>query len=207
MVFVGGAVAGLLVTDPLADLVRATKDVDAVVNTNRAMFHRIEEQVAKRGFQRDVTSDIICRWVHEESGVLFDLMPVDLNVLGFTNRWYSYAVETAISTDLGNGLSVRMVSAAAFVATKLEAFLDRGKADYITSHDLEDVLNVVDGRVELVIEIAEAPADLRNAVAKTFAQLMKDPDFENVLPGLISQPDRAGVVMARLKALAGNAGQ
>ncbi len=199
--------AGLLVTDPLADLVRATKDVDAVVNTNRAMFHRIEEQVAKRGFQRDVTSDIICRWVHEESGVLFDLMPVDLNVLGFTNRWYSYAVETAISTDLGNGLSVRMVSAAAFVATKLEAFLDRGKADYITSHDLEDVLNVVDGRVELVIEIAEAPADLRNAVAKTFAQLMKDPDFENVLPGLISQPDRAGVVMARLKALAGNAGQ
>ncbi|GAP33556.1 hypothetical protein ISF6_0002 [Piscinibacter sakaiensis] len=40
MVFVGGAVAGLLVTDPLADSVRATHDVDAVVNASRASFHR-----------------------------------------------------------------------------------------------------------------------------------------------------------------------
>lgn len=46
VVFVGGAVAGLLITDPLADSVRATRDVDAVVNTNRAQFHRIEETVA-----------------------------------------------------------------------------------------------------------------------------------------------------------------
>jgi hypothetical protein len=34
VVFVGGAVAGLLVTDPLADGVRATRDVDAVVNVD-----------------------------------------------------------------------------------------------------------------------------------------------------------------------------
>ncbi|MFG5406745.1 hypothetical protein ABXN37_00010 [Piscinibacter sakaiensis] len=40
VVFVGGAVAGLLVTDPLADSVRATHDVDAVVNASRASFHR-----------------------------------------------------------------------------------------------------------------------------------------------------------------------
>ncbi len=201
MVFVGGAVAGLLVTDPLADLVRATKDVDAVVKSSRAAFHRIEKEVAKRGFQRDMTSDVICRWVHKESGVLFDLMPVEFDVLGFTNRWYPYAVETAITTDLGNGLSVRLVSAAAFVATKLEAFLDRGKGDYMTSHDLEDILNVVDGREELAIEIAAAPAELRSAVTQAFAPLVMDPDFENVLPGLIAQPERTGVVMERLRAL------
>lgn len=53
LVFVGGAVAGLLVTDPLADPVRATRDVDAVVNASRALFHRLEEQVAERGFARD----------------------------------------------------------------------------------------------------------------------------------------------------------
>lgn len=49
MVFVGGAVAGLLVTDPLADNVRATRDVDAVVNADRIRFHRIEKEVAQRG--------------------------------------------------------------------------------------------------------------------------------------------------------------
>ena len=102
VVFVGGAVAGLLVTDPLADSVRATRDVDAVVNAGLALFHRIEATVAGCGFVRDVSSDVICLWVHKESGVLFDLMPVHADVLGFSNRWYPYAVETADTVDLGN---------------------------------------------------------------------------------------------------------
>lgn len=201
MVFVGGAVAGLLVTDPLAVAVRATRDVDAVVNANRALFHRIEEAVAERGFARDVNSDVICRWVHKESGVLFDLMPVQPEVLGFSNRWYPYAVETAVSLDLGAGVTIRLVSAVAFVATKLEAFAGRGNGDFISSHDLEDVLNIVDGREELADEMAAAPTELRQAVAAAFSRLLKNPDFMNVLPGLIAEPERAGLVMDRLKAL------
>lgn len=86
LVFVGGSVAGLLLTDPLAEGVRATLDVDAVVDAGRAAFYRLEETVAARGFVRDSSSDVICRWVHRESGVVFDLMPVDAEVLGFTNR-------------------------------------------------------------------------------------------------------------------------
>ncbi|HEY1396136.1 hypothetical protein [Roseateles sp.] len=201
VVFVGGAVAGLLVTDPLAEAVRATRDVDAVVNANRAMFHRIEEAVAARGFARDVSSDVICRWVHKESGVLFDLMPVQPEVLGFTNRWYPFAVETAEVVDLGAGCRVRLVSAVAFVATKLEAFASRGESDYMTSHDLEDVLNIVDGRQELVAELAGAPVELRNTVAAAFTPLLKNAGFLNVLPGLLAEPERAGLVLARLKAM------
>ena len=201
VVFVGGAVAGLLVTDPLAEAVRATRDVDAVVNANRAMFHRIEEAVAARGFARDVSSDVICRWVHKESGVLFDLMPVQPEVLGFTNRWYPFAVETAEVVDLGAGCRVRLVSAVAFVATKLEAFASRGESDYMTSHDLEDVLNIVDGRQELVAELAGAPVELRNAVAAAFTPLLKNAGFLNVLPGLLAEPERAGLALARLKAM------
>lgn len=209
VVFVGGAVAGLLVTDPLADTVRATRDVDAVVNASRAMFHRIEQAVAERGFARDVSSDVICRWVHKASGVLFDLMPVQPEVLGFSNRWYPYAVQTAERVNLGpsdddsdgEGIEIRLVSAVAFVATKLEAFAGRGGGDFLSSHDLEDVLNIVDGREELAEELAAAPAELRLAVATVFAPLLANPDFVNVLPGLIAEPERAGLVMDRLRAL------
>lgn len=201
VVFVGGAVAGLLVTDPLADAVRATRDVDAVVNADRALFHRIEEALAKRGFARDISSDVICRWVHKDSGVLFDLMPVQPEVLGFSNRWYSYAVESAVSVDLGAGLTIRLVSAAAFVATKLEAFAGRGNGDFMSSHDFEDVLNIVDGREELADEMGAAPPQLRQAVAAAIAQLLKNPDFVNVLPGLIAEPERATLVLDRLKAM------
>ena len=201
VVFVGGAVAGLLVTDPLADSVRATRDVDAVVNANRATFYRIEEAVAQRGFARDVSSEVICRWVHKASGVLFDLMPVQPEVLGFSNTWYPYAVQTAVSLDLGEGVTIRVVSAVAFVATKLEAFASRGGGDFLSSHDFEDVLNIVDGREELVEEMAAAPAQLRQAVARAFARLLANPDFANVLPGLVAEPERAGLVMERLRSM------
>lgn len=201
VVFVGGAVAGLLVTDPLAGSVRATRDVDAVVNASRGIFHRIEEAVASCGFARDASSEVICRWVHKESGVLFDLMPVQPEVLGFSNRWYPYAVQTAVRVDLGEGLTIRLVSAVAFVATKLEAFASRGRSDFLSSHDLEDVLNIVDGREELTEEMVIAPAELRQAVAAAFTRLLTNQDFLNVLPGLIAEPERTGVVMDRLRTL------
>lgn len=205
VVFVGGAVTGLLVTDPLANAVRATRDVDAVVNASRAVFHRIEAAVAQRGFARDVHGDVICRWVHKYSGVLFDLMPVQPEVLGFSNRWYPYAVDTAVQVTLNPGLSIRVVSAVAFVATKLEAFAGRGGGDFLSSHDLEDVLNVVDGRAELGEELAAAPADLQQAVAAAFRRLLDHADFANVLPGLLAEPERAGLVMRRLEAMCARA--
>lgn len=201
VVFLGGAVAGLLVTDPLAEGVRATRDVDAVVEAGLARFHRIEEQVAARGFLRDTESGVICRWVHRESGVLFDLMPVQADVLGFSNRWYAHAVRTATSIELAPGLSIRRVSAVAFVATKLEAFASRGAGDILASHDLEDVLNIVDGREELAGELAMAPEELREAVAAAFAGLLAHPDFANALPGLIAEPARSGIVESRLRGM------
>lgn len=201
LVFVGGSVAGLLLTDPLAEGVRATLDVDAVVDAGRAAFYRLEETVAARGFVRDSSSDVICRWVHRESGVLFDLMPVDAEVLGFTNRWYPYAVQTAEPVELAEGVTIRLVTAVAFVATKLEAFVSRGRGDFVSSHDLEDVLNVVDGREQLVSELAAAPTPLREAVAAVFAGLLAHPDFANVLPGLIAEPERAELIQARLESM------
>lgn len=199
VVFVGGSVAGLLLTDPLAEAVRATTDVDAVVEAGRAAFYRLEEKLAARGFEHDSSSDVICRWVHRESGLPFDLMPVDGEVLGFSNPWYPYAVETAESVEIAEGVSIRLLSAVAFVATKLEAFASRGRGDFLSSHDLEDVLNVVDGREELVAEMAAAPTALRASVARTFSRLLADPDFSNVLPGLIAEEERAGVIMARME--------
>lgn len=202
LVFVGGAVAGLLVTDPLAHAVRATVDVDAVVDAGLGEFHRIEAGIAACGFARDVDSGVICRWRHRASDVVFDLMPVQPEVLGFSNRWYAYAVATAQAVRLAPGVEVRMASAVAFVATKLEAFESRGRGDMLASHDLEDVLNIVDGRAELAEELADAPTALRQAVAASIAPLLGSPDFINALPGLIAEPDRAPIITERLRKLA-----
>lgn len=131
--------------------------------------------------------------------MVFNLMPVQPEVLGFSNRWYPYAVESAVSVDLGRGAVIRRVSAVAFVATKLEAFASRGGGDFLSSHDLEDVLNIIDGREELINEMREAPPELRAAVAGAMGQFLANADFANVLPGLLAEPERSSLVLNRLR--------
>lgn len=78
VIFVGGSTAGLLLTDPVAASIRATKDVDAIVEAaTLQQYYQLENHLPAAGFVRDVNSDVICRWKHRASGVLFDLMPVD----------------------------------------------------------------------------------------------------------------------------------
>ncbi len=204
LVFVGGCAAGLLLTDPAAEGVRATKDVDAIVEAATLMqFYKVEDKLSARGFVRDADSGVICRWKHLDTGILFDLMPIEPVVLGFANRWYPEAMRTATRLRLKGDLDIRLISAAAFVATKFEAFGDRGKRDYLASHDLEDVLNVVDGRKELASEINTATPELRNAVQGYCAALLAEPGFEQSLPGLISDGSRWPIVLERLQSIAG----
>jgi hypothetical protein len=59
---------------------------------------------------------------------IVDVMPPIESVLGFSNRWYPMAIETA-QRDGVAGHNVRMVMPALFVATKLEAFHGRGGHD------------------------------------------------------------------------------
>ncbi len=202
LVFVGGCAAGLLVTDPAIAGLRPTYDVDAIVEAaTLARFHAVEKQLPAHGFGRDMHSEVICRWKHAASGITFDLMPTSPTVLGFANRWYPEAVRTALDFALSDTLRIRLISAPAFVATKLEAFATRGKHD-VFSHDLEDILTVVDGRAELAQELQLASGELQTAVRSQIATLLPRPDFANAVPGLISDPQRAPTVLQRLREIA-----
>lgn len=97
---------------------------------------------------------MICRWRHLPLDVVFDLMPVDEQVLGFTNRWYAEASSTAKLMRLADDVEIRVVNASTFVATKLEVFIRRDGGDFLSSHDLEDVLTVVDGQCRTGCRIA-----------------------------------------------------
>lgn len=45
------------------------------------------------------------------------------------------------------------------------------------------------------------PQAVRSAIAESFADLLRHPDFLNALPGLIAEPDRTPIVAARLRDL------
>ncbi len=206
LVLVGGCAAGLLMTDMGAAPARVTYDVDLLVEVAALIrYHEVEAEFVRLGFQRDMTAQApICRWRYNDLAV--DLMPTVPGILGFANRWYPMAVATAEERMLPSGLVIRLISAPLFIATKFEAFDDRGNQDLLTSHDLEDIINVVDGRPELPAEIGSTPGELRDYLADQCAALLAMPNFMNCLPGILFQDEilaeRMATVAHRLNQIA-----
>jgi len=133
-----------------------------------------------------------------------DVMPAEEKVLGFSNSWYALALRTAVRMTLPAGPAIRLIAPVCFLATKLEAFEDRGRRDYLESHDFEDVLSVVDGRREIVAEFARAEPAARRHVAAVFRRLLADQGFLNALPGIVvdgSPATRVALVIERLRSI------
>lgn len=206
LLFVGGCAAGLLCTSPSAVPARVTYDVDVVAEVVALpAYHALEKKFATRGFVRDMSPDApICRW--RLGAVEVDLMPTDERVLGFANRWYPLAHESAVRIALPSGRQIRLISAPAFLATKLEAFVTRGQGNLMSSHDFEDIINVLDGRPEIVDEVAMTGDELANYLAASFGDIVRHPDFENTLPGLVEfdelYAERVYRVRERINAIA-----
>jgi hypothetical protein len=54
---------------------------------------------------------------------------------------------------------------------------------------------------EFIGDMTLAPPDVRDFVALTFRGLLKHPDFTNVLPGIVSQSTRTGLVLQGITSL------
>jgi hypothetical protein len=214
--FVGGAIIELWITDPAAPPPRVTKDVDVIVEVaSRLRWHQFEERMRTHGLRHDTSSMVICRWRAGSPGdeLLVDLMPSDASILGFDNRWQGPGLKCAKTLSLPSGTEVRAITPPYLIATKLEAWNGRGNGDHLRSHDLEDLIGVVDGRAELLGEVAEAPSDVRSFIAKGVEQLLDEPRFADLLDGSVAGRRQRGstqsgenrvdeVVMPRLCALA-----
>lgn len=202
VVFVGGCATGLLLDDAGLMDVRSTVDVDAIVEVaSLAGYHRLTEQLMQRGFKQTLADNTPpFRWYWNR--MQLDLVPLDEKVLGFANPWYRVGFEAALVTDVAFGLMLRHLSAPHFLATKFEAFKDRGQNDVYLSHDLEDIMTVVEGRSTVATEVGAAAADVRRHVGHSVAALLALPAFHNALPGLLSYPEREEGVKARLNQIA-----
>jgi len=174
--------------------------------TSRGSFADFEERLRRRGFCHDQRSGVICRWGHPDSDLVLDVMPMDASILGFENRWQRAAVPHAIERTLPSGASIGTVSPPYLVATKPEAFASRGHDDYIASRDFADIVSLLDGRAELVREIADAPADLRTYVVTELVRhrthwRFTEGIYAALLPDDASQARADRIVIPRVEAI------
>jgi len=143
IVFVGGITLGLLITDEGAAPIRGTTDVDVIAEiVTYADYIAFSERLRGAHFSED--EKLTCRWHH--GSLIVDVMALNKDVLGFTNIWYESALQHASVLSLPSGAPIRVITAPFFLATKMEAFRGRGNMDYLASHDLEDLVAVIEGR-------------------------------------------------------------
>jgi predicted nucleotidyltransferase len=205
LVFLGGATVSLMLTEAGAHRIRVTKDVDCLVEVaSLGQFHELDARIRAHGFVNDVSGPV-CRYALGSR--LVDIMPTQESIVGFASRWAREAVRGARWYALRPDLEIKLVTPAMLLTTKLEAFLSRGRADMLMSHDLEDVIALVDGRPELASEVlATASQPVRAYLHDRLTALLADSQFaeaiEAHLPPDTASQARAGLVHARLERLA-----
>ena len=206
--FVGGCTTGLLITDEASlDAVRFTDDVDLIVHVmGRGSWYRLQQDLATKGFRSSPEDEVLCRMrLRDESAtdLIVDFMPDDASILGFSNRWYADALREAGDHALPSGTVIRVVTPAYFLGTKLEAFRGRGNNDPLASRDIEDILNVVDGRASLAEEVDQAPRILRAAIAADIGELLRHRDFEYTVQATArNSRQREELIFQRLETIA-----
>jgi predicted nucleotidyltransferase len=207
VVFVGGATVHLWLTEAAAPPVRATDDVDVICDvTSYAEYQAFSERLRERALEEAMDEPVICRWRHRESGLAIDVMPTSEDVLGFSNPWYEVGIATAVELELPSGKRIRAVAPPVVVATKLAAWLGRSGGDVLTSLDVHDIVVLVDGRPELIDELAAQPEELRNFVATELTSLREVNYFEYVVQGAVAAygdvaNERATILAERLDAI------
>jgi predicted nucleotidyltransferase len=205
--FVGGCTTSFLLTDEFVlEQVRHTDDVDLIVHVmGYPGFHKLQQALRAKGF-KDMPPDPeesapVCAMKLGDLRV--DFMPDDPQVLGFSNRWYGDALRTAMPYELSDDLSIRLVNPPYFLATKLEAYKGRGKGDTLSSHDIEDLLTLIDGRESLIDEVKTAPQELRGYLAEEFSQLLQDTNFEYAVDSQADgNAEREQILFERIETLA-----
>ena len=144
VVFVGGATISLY-PDRAVFEVRPTDDVDVIIEIlNYSERAKLEAKLRSIGFVNDIESGVICRF--KIQGIIVDIIPTNDPSIGFNNKWYPEGFREAVDYEIDEKNTVKILSAPYFIATKLEAYKDRGGNDGRTSQDFEDIIYVLENR-------------------------------------------------------------
>jgi len=207
VVFLGGATIALLITDDAAPYIRATDDVDVIVEVASygEYMNSLRSDLLGCGFLEDHSDGApICRWI--VAGIKVDVMPTDESIFGFGNKWSLEALRHAVPLELSDDLEIRLVTAPYMLATKLEAFYGRGEGDYWGSRDIEDIIRLIDGRPSIVEEIRNADDSVRMYLVAQLGTLLRIRDFVDAIQCHLLGDDvnqsRATIIEERLRRIA-----
>lgn len=182
VVFVGGAMVSLYIDDPFAEDIRPTKDIDLTFQiTTVSQLEALRQDLIEKGFHEHTDSNVICRFTFED--LLVDVMSTQTVGWAPGNRWFAAGFDKAITVRLEE-VEVQILPLPYFMASKLDAFFDRGMRDLYASHDLEDIVYLFNYATRLVEQILSAEEDaVKNYLVASIKKILENEQIMNALPG------------------------
>lgn len=177
-VYVGGAIVSLYVTDEGAEQPRPTKDIDISVQVSTyAQMDELREKLASKRIFPAPEENVMYRYSHED--ILIDFIPCEETPLGPTNRWLKPGFKKAYPVKIG-GMEINILPVSLFLATKWEAFKNRG-SDPRTSHDFEDIVYILDNNQEIVADVQEASIDVQQFLKTMSQEILNHPSRNEII--------------------------
>lgn len=173
--FVGGAVLEIYLTRPVTERIRPTDDTDVICEVSgRAGYRTLGIHLEELGLRQSARhGDPPYRWRTRDGDVL-DVMPTSSEVLGFSNRWYDPGTTRTVRNELEDGLTVRLLAPPYYLASKIEAYRNRGRSDPFGSPDFEDIVVLLASRREIVREVETAGDPVRSWLRTRIAELFPE---------------------------------
>jgi len=181
-VFVGGAVAQFYVEPNETENIRFTKDVDLVFEIlSFAQLERIRQKLSDAGFKQTIDNKVLCRFSF--SDILVDVMSVSEIGWAPGNLWFKKGFSKAKAKKIGD-FEILLLPLPYYLATKFSAFHDRGIADPYLSHDLEDIVYVLDNNPEFHnLLLIDDDEDVRIYLKENLKNLIYIPRLKEALIG------------------------
>ncbi len=197
VVYVGGAVVNHYADDPAAEDVRPTKDIDVFLEiATYGKLTKLQEELAAKGFHPAADEEVICRFRYEE--ILLDVMSTEAVGWASTDKWFEPGMLNLVRIQIED-VTINILNLSYFLAAKFNAFHDR-EEEARTSRHFEDIVFLLDNRVNLVEEIRDSPDDVKNFLVQQFQELLKVEYKEAFLAHLFyqTQVERYNIIKEKL---------
>lgn len=203
VVYVGGAVVSLYIDDPSADDVRPTKDLDLALEiASLGELEALREELIHCGFTQTANDPVICRFRYEDVSV--DVMATEPIGWAPGNRWFKQGFGLALNYSLDD-LEIRLLPLAYFLATKFDAFFDRGIHDIWASHDYEDIVYLFNHVSDITDQVLNSEVMVKSFLVSSAAKILEDNTLIEAIVGNLfyeAREERFQWVLSKLKTIA-----
>lgn len=202
VVYVGGAVVGCYINDTAAEDMRPTKDIDLTFKVITAGdLERLRQELVARGFTQRAEDQVICRFRYED--LMVDVMSTHPIGWAPSNRWFAAGFTQSVAYSLG-AETIRLLPLAYFLATKLEAFFDRGIRDKYVSADLEDIVYLFNYTFDIAERVTSTDKELTAYLGDRLRAIRNDASMTGAISGHLfyeEVDERLEIVLQRIDAV------